>query len=200
MSAAAELTFDAASHTYRVGGEVWPSVTQVLEPLQFLDGVPWAVLEAARKFGNHVHEACHLWNAGCLDEAALDPHLAPYLGGWKKFLADTDSQVVFSERRLSHDALRYAGTLDAVCARTGRFHVVDIKSGVVPKTVGLQTAAYREAYRSEAAGLRLMLSPVRYCVQLTGVGSYRLHKLNDASDFNNFVSALNVHHWRTRNV
>jgi hypothetical protein len=54
MSAAAPLTFDEASHTYRVGGEVWPGVTSVLEPLQFLDGIPWAVLEAARKFAERV--------------------------------------------------------------------------------------------------------------------------------------------------
>ena len=198
MSAAAELTFDEASHTYRVGGKVWPSVTQVLEPLQFLDGVPWAVLEAARKFGTHVHQAVHLWNVGNLDEESLDPHLAPYLAGWKKFLADTGAEVVVSERRILNRRLRYAGTLDSVIRWRQRFHMLDVKSGAMPKTVGLQTAAYREALRSECGSL--VLSPVRYCVQLTGFGDYRLHKLTERTDFNYFTSALNVHRWRTTNV
>jgi hypothetical protein len=196
MNAAAPLTFDAPTHTYRVGERVLPSVTQILDPLQYLDGIPWAVLEAARKFGDHVHQAVHLWNIGKLDEPALDPHLAPYLLGWKRFIGEAQARVILSEHRMVHRRLGYAGTLDSVVRIAGRNHVCDVKSGVLPKTVGMQTAAYRHAYLSEGT---LTVSPVRYCVQLVGDGLYRLHKLNDATDLNYFLSALNINVWRSRN-
>lgn len=200
MKSVAALTFDEASHTYRVGGAVWPSVTQVLDPLNTLDGIPWAVLEAAREFGTHVHQSCHLANVGTLDEDALDPALRPYLDGWRRFLRETGATVVHSELRVAHPTLRYAGTLDAVVRwpRLLADTVVDIKSGAVPRTVGPQTAAYREAYTA-VHGAR-SLSPVRYCVQLVGDGEYRLTKLTDPGDFNLFRSALNIHHWRNRSV
>ncbi len=194
----AELQFDAPSHTYRLGGRVLPSVTQVLEPLQFLDGIPWAVLEAARKFGDHVHQAVHLWNVERLDEDALDPHLVPYLQGWKAFLLQTGGVVIHSELRVVNRKLGYAGTLDsAVRFPTLKKHVVDVKSGIVPKTVGPQTAAYRDAFLEERDE---DLSRTRFCVQLTGDGRFKLHKLNDPTDFNLFVSALNVHKWRARHA
>lgn len=189
----AELTFDAEAHVYRVGGVRWPSVTQVLDPLNELDGVPRHLIEAAGRFGNHVHQACHLWDLGQLDEEALDPELEPYLRGWKKFLKDTGAEVIESERQVIHRRLKYCGTLDKTIKLAAKHHLVDIKSGaLVPRTVGPQTAAYREAYLHD----ELSLSPVRYCVHLRPDGDYRRHTLKDPADLNIFVSALNIHYWR----
>ena len=56
----AELAFNAESHTYTLDGRALPSVTQVLDPLNELDGVPRDVLAAATEFGTHVHLACDL--------------------------------------------------------------------------------------------------------------------------------------------
>jgi hypothetical protein len=90
---AADIHFDPAGHRYTVAGERWPSVTEVLDPLLELDGIPRAVLKAAAEFGTHVHMATDLFDKGVLDEPALDPHLAPYLAGWKLFLRDTGAKV-----------------------------------------------------------------------------------------------------------
>lgn len=191
-----EIVFDDASHTYRVDGAIWPGVTQVLDPINELDGIPRAALAAAAEFGRHVHMACDLFNRRMLDDASLDPALRPYLDGWLAFLRDTQAEVLESEMVVHHPGLRYCGTVDAIVKWRGRHHVVDIKtSAAVPRTVGPQTAAYREAYLQS----HLACSNTRYCVHLTGDGKYRLVKLTDPADMSIFVSCLNIHRWRNRN-
>lgn len=189
-----ELTFEHEGHVYRYGGRVVPGVTSVLEPLQFLDGVPWAVLEAAREFGTHVHLACHLYNQDELDIATLDDALMPYLKGWIAFLSETGFVVTASEKRVYHRQIGYAGTADTLGEWQRTSWVVDIKSGVVPPTIGLQLAAYQQA----AADTSAMRPKRRLCVQLTGNGDYKLHEQKDPSDFHYFLSALNVHNFRQR--
>lgn len=178
------LEFDAEHHIYRYEGRIVPGVTSVLEPLQMLQGVPWAVLEAAREFGNHVHLACHLWNKGVLDVTALDPALIPYLRDWQLFIKETGFEVATSETPVYHKQMKYAGTPDSVGNMRGTSWIVDIKSGVVPCTVGPQLAAYQQA--SDPRPRR------RLCVQLTGSG-YKLHEQKDLADFHTFTSALNVY-------
>ena len=184
----AELVFNADMHTYTLGGRVLPSVTQVLSVLDQYEGVPPSVLEAAREFGQHVHAACDLDNRGVLDEDALDPALAPYLAGWRKYRADSGLVIVESELRLHDARLGYAGTCDVLGELRGQQVVIDIKSGLVPKTVGAQCAAYAHALKVRR----------RYCVQLLP-NDYRVHALTDASDFSLFISCLNITNWRLRN-
>lgn len=193
----ADVAFNEADHTYTLAGRRLPSVTEILDPLNELDGIPRDVLAAAAAFGSHVHLACHLHSEGRLDRAALDPALEPYLGAWESFLAATGAKVIASEARVSHP-IGYAGTLDNVIEWRGRRHVVDIKtSAAVPRTVGPQTAAYREAWLQEHKR-DLSLSVIRYCVHLRPDGTYRLHKLADPSDWSIFVSTLNIWNWRNR--
>lgn len=193
----AEVAFNEERHEYTVDGHRWPSVTQILDPLLELDGIPKEALRAAARFGTHVHLAVHLWDLNQLDEEVLDPHLAPYLEGWKNFLRDTGAMVVNSELRVAHTQLKYAGTLDKAIFWKGRRHILDIKSGAdVPWTVGMQTAAYLSAARQNA--FEEVYSNIRFCVHLKPDATYRLHTLKDASDFNNFISVLNVHHLRSR--
>lgn len=195
MTRVAEIAFNAERHEYHLGGRRLPSVTEVLDPINELDGIPRDVLRAAADFGSHVHMACDLFNSGTLDDDALDPALRPYLDGWKAFLRDTQAEVLASEMLVHHPGLGYCGTLDAIVKWRGRHHVVDIKtSAAVPRTVGPQTAAYREAYMQS----HLACSSTRYCAHLTGDGRYRLVKLSDPSDMSMFLSCLNIHQWRNR--
>lgn len=183
------LTFDAAKHVYRYDGRVVPSVTQILDPLQELDGVPRAILEAAREFGSHVHLACHLLNIGKLDLDTLDEALVPYVADWQSCLTQTGMTVIESETRLYNRHLGYAGTPDSIVEWQRTSWVVDLKSGVVPWTVGAQLAAYQHA--------RPIRPRRRLCVQLTGNG-YKLHEQKDLADFNLFLSALNIYKAREK--
>ncbi len=191
-----ELTRDAG-HVYRLDGRVVPGVTQVLNLVSELDGIPRAVLAAAAEFGQHVHQATDLFDRGTLDIETLDPKLAPYLAAWQKFLADSRVVIVSSESFVHHPALGYAGQRDrrVLFPESKLPHTLDIKtSALMPRTVGPQTAAYRECDLHRG----LESSPVRYCVHLKADATYRLHRLTDRADFSIFVSCLNI--WRFLNA
>jgi hypothetical protein len=191
------LRFDAEQHRYFVGERELPSVTTVLRMLDRFERVPPAVLEAAREFGQHVHLACELDNQGVLDEDSLDIALLPYLQGWRRFRAESGFVILGSEQRVVHHKLGYAGTLDVIGTLCiGALAVLDIKSGILPRTVGYQTAAYAEAYGAQH-GKKPMR---RYCLQLNPEfpNGYKLHRLTKTTDYNMFVSCLNV--WRDMNA
>jgi hypothetical protein len=204
----AALQFDEATHTYTVDGEKWPSVTQILDPLLELDGIPRAALEAAAQFGHHCHQATDLWDKGVLDEDALDPHLRPYLEAWKSCLSETGMVVLASELRVHHRLLNVAGTLDKLVRWQkhkqlvpARRYILDIKtSAEVPWTVGMQTAGYRELYLDEYGLVDPEtgepLATTRLCCHLKPEGVYKLHVLDDSRDRNDFISAVNF--WRLR--
>lgn len=193
----ARVDFDPVEHVYRARGHIVPSVTTILRPLMDFGGVPADVLARAAEFGTHAHQAVDLHNKGTLDEASLDPSLAPYLAGWRLFLSESGAHVVGSELRVYHPGLRYAGTLDTLVRLRGKVVLVDVKTGQVPRTVGPQLAAYQQAYESDEDNEFEIRR--RLCVQLTGDG-YRLHECKDPADFAIFQSALNIYHWRSRNA
>lgn len=189
------LTFDAPTHTYTLNGRRLPSVTQVLQLVVDYSRVPADVLEAARVFGSHVHEACDLFDRGQLDWMSLDPALVPYVEAWRQFCLDSGAIVIASEIRLFHEKLRYAGTADVVLAWNGKIVIPDRKStAVVPPSVGAQTAAYAKAYQAMHGGRE----PERRCIQLNPDATYRVHAKRDAADWSLFLSCLNVHNFREK--
>lgn len=186
------LTFDEVSHTYRVDGRRWPSVTQVLDRYSGLEHVEPEVLRRAAEFGNHVHAACHLFNEERLDWARLDPGLVGHVEGWRAFLEDTGAVVLSSECRVVSRRHGFCGTLDSRVAWGKSTRLIDIKStSSLPITVGPQTAGYSEAWH-EMSGERLR---DRYCVHLVGAGKYIVHPLKDPRDWERFKAALVVHQW-----
>jgi hypothetical protein len=180
------LTFEARGHVYRYRGRVVPSVTQALEQLQYLQGIPWDVLKAAQEFGTNVHAACHLFNQNDLDEESLSPALVPYLNQYKRFLSDTGFVVTASEVLLYHETMGYAGQQDFEGVFRNTTWVVDIKSGVVPSTVGAQTAAYQQAHPPADRPKK------RACLQLSDTG-YKFIEQKELGDFSLFTSALNCY-------
>ena len=108
------LTFDPGPHKYFWNGVPVPSVTEILSPLTDLSFVDADVLRRAQAFGTAVHYACELHDTGRLDEEALDPELAPYLAGWRKFCSEHACTWDLIEQRVYHPTLRYAGTLHDV--------------------------------------------------------------------------------------
>lgn len=182
---------------YTLNGRRVPSVTQVLAPMNDYSMVPPDILEAARIFGQHVHEAVDLFNRDELDISSLDLPLVPFVSAWSKFLDESGAVVIASEQAVAHEQLGYAGTPDLVLVWGTRRRLVvpDIKAtAVIPPTVGLQTSAYAKAY----AAMHGALEPERYCIQLREDGSYRADKRTDPSDWSYFVSALNCHLWKEK--
>jgi hypothetical protein len=185
------LSLDTASHTYRLGSRVLPSVTQALSVIESFDRVPPDILERARLFGAHVHQAVDLFNRGDLDEESLDPQLSPRLGQYKKFLADTGFVVTHTEQRVANASIGYAGTLDILGRLFRSSALIDLKSGAVPKSVGPQTAAYDNALPTHLRPQK------RFALQL-GDDFYRLIRCKEPADFSIFLNALNKYRQQRR--
>ena len=186
------LNFDSGAHTYELNGVHVPSVTQVLSPYTGLEFVDPDVLQRAAQFGNHVHDACHLFNIDELDWMTLDDALTPYVRAWADFLEDSGAVVIKSEHRVYSERHKFAGTLDVLVDWKRRTRLIDLKSTAsVPKTVGPQTAAYAEAH-TEMTGQYVS---DRYCLHLKPDGKYKAHKLDDRRDWTIFQSCLNVYNW-----
>lgn len=192
---AVDLTFDPATHTYRLGGQVVPSVTQLLDPIRpDFSMVPAHVLEAKRALGTAVHLACELDDEGDLDDESLDPVLAPYVAAWRKFKADTGAEVLMNEQRLAHTALRFAGTLDRlVRVRGGDVYLIDLKTSVsMAASFGVQLAGYQLLLDESAFTTKL----TRKGLQLKDDGTYKLVPFNNPNDVAAFRACLSIFHWK----
>lgn len=194
------LTFDEAKHEYRWGGAVVPSVTQCLDRLHSFAGVPFDVLEAAKKRGSYVHAMCEAYDLDELDEAenakVAGGAYVGYLAAWKRFLGDYGPNWTHIEQRGYSGRYQYAGTEDraGTLSRrlTGRFGI-DIKTSQQAHRVwGLQTAAYRQI-RAEKDSLAAL--DRRATVQLAADGSYQFIPWDDPADWPSFQALLTLIHW-----
>ena len=189
------LAFDEATHTYRIGGRVVPSVTRVIREVLAPDeyaGIPLHVLDHAAKRGRAVDRMIELDLAGELDPDSLHPELLPYWHAWQAFPDRQpwqDDPEWMSQGRVYSGPRHYAGTYDLLIPSARA--LVDIKATAqVPRTVGVQTAAYADAMQST-------VTLNRYCLHVTPAGC-RLIPLTDKSDSADFLAALRVFHWRHR--
>lgn len=185
-----ELTFDEATHTYRLAGGLVPSVTQILAPLCSFEGIPEAVLDAKRDLGQRVHFACQLDDEDDLDESSVEDDVAPYLDGWRRFLRDTGARVLHNEQKVFDRVLMFAGTLDNVLEFNGAKWLVDKKTSfALPHAVGPQTAAYQRA-------LGDLSVTHRGAVRLRADGSYRFDPLSRPDDWSVFMACLTLHRFK----
>ncbi|MGD9599954.1 MAG: PD-(D/E)XK nuclease family protein [Steroidobacteraceae bacterium] len=192
-----ELTFDEASHVYRLDGVVVPSVTQLLQPIRpDFDRIPPAVLEAKRALGIEVHFACELDDDDDLDEDSVPAAVEPYLQAWRKFKADAGVEVLANERKLVHVGLRFAGTLDRlVRVRAGDVYLIDLKTSIsMAPSFGVQLAGYQLLLEAadDLAGVKL----ARKGLQLRDDGTYRLIPYENPNDVAAFRACLSLHHWK----
>lgn len=187
-----KIDFDEATHTYRVNGVVMPSVTTILDQLQDWWRIDVDVLERAKQIGNAVHRATELDDKGTLVEESVDPIVAPYLEGWRKFKAHFMPEMESIEE-IVYNPLGFCGTPDRVARIKQNRTLLDIKSGsVVSPTWGLQTAAYRNSIIPFPAD--------RAVVHLMGDGTYRYIPQTDSTDWPTFLAALSLFNWRKKHA
>lgn len=197
----ADLQFDPATHTYTLCGRAVPNVTRVLSPLVDYSMIPAGKLEIARQKGVAVHKMVELDARGDLDEDTLPDWMRPVLAQWRKFCADTGFKVIESERRVYHQTYGYAGTLDLAGMFEGdEFAIVDVKrSFMAGAVIGLQLAAYSEAYRNEKTDWPPPSRGAgRFALRLNENGPYRLEPYTDKADFQSFLTCLSFHKLKAR--
>jgi hypothetical protein len=194
------LSFEEQEHVYQWDGKVVPSVTQILTPINNLDGIPPHILEHARERGVAVHKACELFDFGQLDESTLDPVLVPYLEAWKMFLHTWGAEVELAEHRMFHQGKSYAGTVDRIirakkkARRFERRYLADIKATFAHvESVGPQTAGYLDMWNHEYPDETISN---RLSIRLKNDGKFEAVPLKDRSDLRTFQSCHAVWKWR----
>ena len=189
---AANIAFDAASHTYTFEGVVLPSVTQMLSETGLVDS-SYHTFEAAER-GTTVHQLCTADDLGHLEDFIRydQDDLAGYLEGWRRFKNEMKPTFLGIEEVVYSDRFRYAGTLDRLATINGVLWLIDIKAGVPARWHAIQTMLYRMCL--EAA------KPVqRGCVYLGEGGRYKLARHEDEYEDYRIASAvIALTHWRRK--
>ena len=191
-----DLGFDAATHTYKLGGSVVPSVTQVLAPLYDFSGIPRDVLERRRQIGVALDEAILLDLGDDLDEATLGPELQGPFEAWRRFRSEQRFALCAAQYPVASKKYRYAGTPDAWGLINDVETLADWKAtAAMHPAVALQTAAYAAA----GAEMGLFKPSIRRCgVRFQDDGRYVIEPFKDKADFAVFFSLLSIHNWRAR--
>jgi len=188
------IRFDEEKHQYWDGGQLIPSVTQILKPVSPNFGfvVP-EKLEQARLLGSAVDSAITLHEQKVLDESSLVPVVREYLNAWIEFKTLSGWITSAVQERVYHRAVGYAGTLDIRGMLNGRPAVIDVKrTFVMPASVGPQTAAYAKALGSDHDRFALHLKP------RNSKSLWVLERLDDPTDWVVFMSCLTVYRFREK--
>jgi len=198
------VTLDEASHVYtHLDGHRPPGVTTILGGvppwLGLYDQVPTDLLEYKALLGRAVHDATWFYDEGTLNEARLDPKIAPFVSAWARFRVETDFEPFERERPVYHSTLGYAGRPDAI-GRTPHDPqpvLVDIKTTAERAAVlaGPQTAAYEQAWLAERGETGVL---TRWSVHLREDGTYRVVPHRSRQDFRVFLAALEIWNFMTR--
>lgn len=147
-----KIEFEPQSHIYRIDGDVWESVTQLLHAAGFgteYNALAPDIKAAALRRGHFVHAATEQIDAGEFDEENLErfPSVAGYIRAYMLFLERENFEPTLIERIVAHPRMRYAGRIDR-CGFVGAARTlatIDLKTGAAPRWVGLQLKGYTEA-------------------------------------------------------
>lgn len=167
-----ELTFEEASHTYRLDGLIIPSVTTVMKPLSesYYGGIDAKVLGKAANRGSAVHSAIDIYaKFGVID---IEPELEGYFEAFLAWYKDYEVKPYATETKTYNRALMYAGTVDMSCSERGVDTMADFKTtaSYSPMLCGVQLEAYERA--QESHGIKYQN---RAIIQLKKDGTYRRH-------------------------
>jgi hypothetical protein len=203
------LTFDDASHSYRLNGRWLPGVTRVIADCGYLKGSDYFT-EESRVRGQQVHKACHLVDLHAPEAETLDDVLEimdlgatiqPYVAGWLFFKRSNGFKPLGHETPLCLTDLNVAGTPDVWGTYPdGRLVSIDLKSwkgqGATPTRASeIQTAGYKLMLR-QCLGFDVA---VRLVVKMPGDGKFRQYLCQNPMDEALFRSCCFIWHDRANN-
>ena len=191
------LNFDPKTHIYKLNGRELVSVTTILEEagMYVKPPVTAETLHWAQDKGTKIHDACHFLDDGDLDWNSLDPMISGYVLAYQEFKKDTGFKPMLSEHKVHDTVFGIAGRMDRFGFIHDRGVLVDIKTGPVPKSTGLQLVAYGYMYDPTKIFYRM-------AVQLKINGTFKVtdYPISDYQrDLDTFLSAVRVVNWKRRN-
>jgi len=188
----ATATFTERGHVYRDGDQVVPSVSQVLTlaGIDDLRGVPRFNVRRAAVRGTAVHLATQFLDRGKLDEHSVAPEIAGYVMAYEQFKRDSGFHPIAIEERGvgAIGELKFGYCIDRVGILEERLAIVDLKTASKAfDWWAIQTAGYAEGIRHDGP---------RYSLHLRANGDYKLIPCDDHADFETWLAALKVAHWK----
>lgn len=162
--AQAGLTFDKASHEYRLGGVVVPSVTTIVHSV-----IPG--FQAEQRYlerGTRLHQLCQDFDDDFLDMNDVPAENLGRVHAWAKFRKDFPAKIIAVEKPMASERYLFAGTMDrGLSVRHARI-VCDLKSTIEPR-VRIQLSLYSLLWE-ETDGVK---PDKAVAVELRATGEYR---------------------------
>ena len=193
------LVLDHKEHKYRVHGELWPGVTEVLADVGIIGDWMQYIAEYHRVRGNLVHQATAWADEGRPAATAdiLKHGIGGYLYSWQQWATDMTFQSI--EQPMGHKSLKFAGMPDRVLEAEPI--PADIKTGKPERWHIIQVAAYSLLVADE---LGIQPSKEGICVYLDSKGGQPKVKRHAGYQFKcaqkTWVAALTVYNYRHRRI
>ncbi len=171
--------FDEASHAYYVGGQRYPSITQLLERAGLVDSTFYTPESAHR--GHVVHK---LWADYDLGALSLPDYRGEYRGwllGWAHAMKLIHASWEQVEEGAVHPLHRFAGKPDRVGKAFNERCVTEGKSGAIEKSHPIQTAL-QAILKSDDLNLPPM-AVSRFAVYVDVKGKVKVEQHKDRRDF-----------------
>ncbi len=144
------LIYDDASHSYawksRKSVTPIPSVTQILARAGISDHT--FVPQEALQRGTNVHKEIEILIRYDLKDKSVRFSESLRLKQARKFLYESKTRIVTQEEIVFNRDLWYVGRLDCIAVIDGVTWLLDWKCNTLPKSVGPQLAAYKEAWNA----------------------------------------------------
>lgn len=186
-ASSALCSYSDADHLYRLGGELVPSVTQVLTLSGAIDGRFFN--EQACERGRQVHALCEILDRGAVPIAGSDAantywqrsEVGGYLDAYRAFLVDARPVYDAIEQAFWHRVDRYGGRPDRGCRKIfGHRGTLELKTGSEAAWHGLQLAGYE----------RLRPRGARWVCYLEKTGRYKVRQITRIEDHRDFLERL----------
>lgn len=188
MALTGDFTFSRATHEYRVGATVVPSVTGIVRG-GGLYAAKWFKPEYLER-GTAVHEATMHYDL-TKERPDLPPEWRPYFDAYADFTTSVSCQWSLIEQPRVHRQRQFAGTIDRYGMVNGMASIVEIKTGYPAPWHGVQLAG-QDLLLDKARHVRQ-----RLVVYLRNTGKYRLRECDDPGDYLTFLSSLH-RYWEQR--
>ena len=196
------LTFDEPAHQYFWQGRPVPNTTRIIAHLTDYSHIPPDRLVRLQEEGKAVHKLVELDCRNDLNTDTLPDWLKPHYAAWCRFKEDTGFECWDAERRVYHEKLGYAGTLDLAgilpkLPKTRDAAIIDVKRSLYGgPAIGLQTVSYEDG--RNALVPKDQRTRLRFALVLGADGAYRLTQYSDPDDRGAFLACLQQWYWRAK--
>jgi hypothetical protein len=190
----AQIVFYKKDHLYKVNGEIYPNVSEILRFIsrEVYGDINQFRLDNAGERGKKVHEATEVLDK--YGEVKITTSIQPYINAYIKFLEENEPQWLEIEKSYASETLKYAGTID----RIGTLNKGKYKNCLVLLDIKTNSAIKKQLAGTQLNGYHLLVNEdAKYKIDkllilhLKNDGNYTI--IDIEQDKTNFMACLTLH-------